>query len=297
MSQLVNSATVAEIAVREKFSGVLQKSLTGKRLLFGVGAVAGLLVVGGLVIKALLIGLSIMALSGLAATLGVAGLVAYKKLPRWLLSIEHRERERVQVEMNRHLAALKAEARKNPIEQAQNEYLRRSKQYEVFKKAMEMIGGKVGAFKSKLDKTKREKPNYDLTQETAAYEKMNQFYTNRMERLREAHIKLGRFSEKIEEARTKWEFQLDANDAIRAMNATDQEAKINEILVEVAFDSVQQEFDAVFAKLDIDAAEISATQALEFGRGMTIDVSAIHIDQSELLPVEPMTAQSNTQAR
>lgn len=297
MNQLVSQVSNAEAAIREKFGTELQKSLTSKRLMYGGAAAVTVLVVGAVVIKILVTGIAIMALGGVAAALAAAGVVAWKKIPRWLYTIENKEKERVQIEMNRHLSALKSEAKKNPIEQAQNEYLRRSGQYEAFKKALETIGGKVGAFKSKLDKTKREKPNYDLSQETAAYDKMKQFYDNRMERLGVAHIKLGQFRDKIEEASTKWEFQLAANDAIRAMNATDQEAKINEILTEVAFDSVQQEFDAVFARLDVDAAEINASRALEFGQGMTIDVSALRIDQQpELVPVA-MPSQFKAQAR
>ena len=298
MNELVSQVSGAEVAIREKFGNELQKSLTSKRLMYGGAAAVTVLVVGAIVIKILITGIAIMALGGVALGLLGAGVVAWKKIPRWLYTIENKEKERVQIEMNRHLLALKSEAKKNPIEQAQNEYLRRSGQYEAFKRALETIGGKVGAFKSKLDKTKREKPRYDLSQETAAYDKMKQFYDNRIERLGVAHIKLGEFRDKIEEASTKWEFQLAANDAIRAMNATDQEAKINEILTEVAFDSVQQEFDAVFARLDVDAAEISATQALEFGQGMTIDVSAVRIDQQpELVPVAMSTKQLNSQAR
>jgi hypothetical protein len=186
-------------------------------------------------------------------------------------------------EQNEQLARLKAEARKNPIEQAENEYLRRSRQYEAFKRAMEVIGGKIGAFKSRLFQTKRDKPNYDLAPETAALEKMELFYQNRKDRLEVAVVKLGQFKDKIDEARTKWEFQLAANDAIRAMNATDQEARINEILTSVSFDTVQQEFDSVFAKLDIDAAEIKGKQALEFGQGITIDMPVIEVP--EALPV------------
>lgn len=272
------SAGNQEMEIREKFSAELKKQLTTKRLLFGFGSVVGLVVILPLAILAVKAGLALVAVGAL----GLGGLVAWKKIPRWILSVENRERERVMAEQNRHIAALKAEARKNPIEQAENEYLRRSKQYEAFKQAMEMIGGKVSAFKSKLDRTKKEKPQYDLSEETQAYEKMRLFYVNRVERMKIAYVKLGAFKEKIEQARTKWEFQLDANMAIRAMNATDQEARINEILTEVSFDSVQQEFDSVFAKLDVDAAELNSSRALEFGDGATIDVSAIHIDQPEL---------------
>ncbi len=286
MNQVVTSVNSAELAIREKFGIELQQKLRAKHLLYGGTALVGLVVVGGIVVTALYAAVQIAVLGGLLGALALGGVVAWKKIPRWLLSVENREKELVRVEMNRHLTSLKSEAKKNPIEQAQNDYLARSRQYAQFKEAMERIGGKVTGFKSKLDKTKKEKPHYDLTQETLAYEKMKQFYDNRMARLGEAFIKLAKFKEKIEEASTKWEFQLDANDAIRAMNATDQEAKINEILTEVAFGTVQQEFDAVFAKLDVDAAELSATRSLEFGSGMTIDVSAIRIEQPEFVPVQ-----------
>ena len=286
MNQLTTSVQSAEQAIREKFGIELQQKLRAKYLLYGGAALVGLVVIGGVVVSALLAAVQIAVLGGLLGALALGGLVSWKKIPRWILSVENREKELIRVEMNRHLASLKSEAKKNPIEQAQNDYLSRSAQYAQFKAAMEKIGGKVGSFKSKLDKTMKEKPQYDLTQETLAYEKMNQFYENRMARLKEAVIKLAKFKEKIEEASTKWEFQLDANDAIRAMNATDQEAKINEILTEVAFGTVQQEFDAVFAKLDVDAAELTATRSLEFGSGMTIDVSAIRIEERELVPVQ-----------
>jgi hypothetical protein len=185
---------------------------------------------------------------------------------------------------NRLLATRKQEARKNPIEQAENDYLRRSEQYQVYKSAIEAIGAQVTAFRSRLEKTRREKPNYDLKQETAALEKMQLFYDNRKQRLGEANTKLILFKDKIEEARTKWDFQLEANATIRALNATDRESKINEILTEVAFDSVQREFDTIFARLDVDAAELNSTKQLNFGgkdQSLVLDVSKIEVPQFE----------------
>lgn len=280
--KVIEMPATQEVQVRQEFASKLEKVIASKRALFVLGSVAVLAVILPLAVAALKAGLALIAIGFLA----LGGAAAWKMIPRWLLTIENRERELIQQEMNRHLAALKQEAKKNPIEQAQNEYLRRSAQYEAFKAAMSIIGGKVKSFQAKLAQTKRDKPNYDLSQETAALERMVQFYTNRMERLQVAFVKLGQFKDKIEEANTKWEFQLAANDAIRAMNATDKDAKINEILTAVAFDSVQQEFDSVFAKLDVDAAELNASKALEFGPGMTIDVSAIHLDQLELVPAQ-----------
>lgn len=249
--------------------------MTVKRVIVGGAAVATLAVILPAAVMAAQTSFAL----AVVGVLAVVGTLAWRWLPYMMQRNDNAIKEANQKEMNRHLAALKAEAKKNPIEQAEGEFVRRSNQYQVFKSAMEQIGGKVEAFGNKLTRTKSDKPGYDLTQETAAYEKMKLFYENRIERLKVAHQKLIKFKEKLEEARVKWEFQLDANDAIRAMNATDQEAKINEILTEVAFDSVQQEFDAVFAKLDIDAAEMNAQKALEFGKDMIIDVSAIHIPE------------------
>lgn len=200
--------------------------------------------------------------------IGIIGIAAFQAMPMLAQKWE-----------NRLLAARKREARKNPIEQAENEYLRRSQQYQAFRAALEKIGGMVANFGSKLERTRREKPNYDLRAETEAYEKMKLFYQNRKDRLVKADQLLDAFKEKIEEARTKWEFQLEANAAIRAMNVTDKEAKINEILTEVAFDSVQQEFNTVFAKLDVDAAEISGQKQLQFAPGVMLDISAIRVPQ------------------
>ncbi len=265
----------SEEQIKVQFAEELRKQLTGKRILFGVGAVVLLAAVLPLVVMAVKAGLALAA----AATLAVGGLFAWKMVPYWLLKHENRIRLLIMQEQNAQLARLKAEAKKNPIETAENEYLRRSRQYEAFKKAMESIGGRVTAFGSKLSRTKSTRPTYDLSQETAAHEKMKLFYQNRMDRLQLAFRKLEEFKAKIDEANVKWEFQLDANAAIRAMNATDQEARINEILTEVSFDTVQQEFDAVFAKLDVDAAEMSARPALEFGQGITIDVPAMEVPE------------------
>lgn len=267
--------TSPEDQLRQQFQGQLTRRLRYRHLLLGGGAVIGLAVAVPVIIAAVEAGVGLLALAGLAA-MAFAG---WRMVPRFVLTIENREREKIQQEMNRHLAALKAEAKKNPIEQAENEYLRRTEQYQAFKTAMEQIGGKIRAFKSKLDQTKRDKPGYDLRTETEALTRMQDFYTNRMQRLETAAKMLTQFKDKIEEARIKWDFQLQANDAIRAMNATDRDAQINVILTEVAFDQVQSQFDEVFAKLDVDAAEMRGKNALDFG-GASIDLDTLQHAQA-----------------
>ncbi len=224
--------------------------------------------VGGLWLLSQIIWAAASAAAGVAVigVIGIVGIGVFQALPmlaqkweNWLLGVR------------------KDEARKNPIEQAENDFMRRSAQVESFKQAMENIGAQVTRLKNRLDKTRREKPAYDLTEQIASYDKMQLYYNNRLQRLQLAVKAREDFKNKIDEAKTKWAFQQDANETIRAMNATDQEAKINEILTEVAFDSVQKEFDTIFAKLDVDAAEMSAQNQIEFAPHTTLDLTAIEI--------------------
>jgi hypothetical protein len=264
-----------EIAVREQYATALTKQITRKHVMIGALGLAGMAIVLPVAVLAVQAGLALAA----AGALGIGGLLVWKRVPLWIQRNENSIREASQQEMNRHLAALKAEARKNPIEQAENNYLLRSNQYQAFKQAMIKINAAVSGLGNKLERNKKEKPGMDFSQETEAYNKMSQFVENRMIRLSDAQRKLQAFHTKIEEAKIKWEFQLEANAAIRAMNAVDQDTKINEILTAVAFDSVQREFDTVFASLEVDAVEISGKNQLEFGPGMMVDVSEIRIPE------------------
>lgn len=269
----------SEGEVVSHYTQLIQKKIVAKRVVLGVGVVVILAAAVPIIILAIQSGLALLAAGGLF----LGGIFSWKCVPYWMLRQENRIRELMMREQNEHLARLKAEARKNPIEQAENDYLRRSKQYQAFKAALETIGGQVKSFRTKLESTKRNNPNFDLSQEFEALKKMELFYNNRLERLGVANTKLAEFRLKINEARAKWEFALQANDAIRAMNATDQDACIQEILTEVSFDAVHQQFDSIFAKLDVDAAEISTKQSLNFGSEMTIDLPTLEINDLVLV--------------
>lgn len=273
MGDLVNEKPLNEAGIKQSFEEKIASEITTKRILVGVGATIGLAVLLPVAFMAAQTGMYLAVVGGFV----LIGGVVYKKLPGWQFRLENSIREENQKEMNRHLAALQAEAKKNPIEQALSNYIERSNQYNSFKKAIQEIGGLVESFKNKLEKTKKEKPNYDLSNESRALEKMTEFYESRKNRLEEAYKTLCLFHEKIDEAKTKWEFQLKANEAIRAMNNADKDAKINEILTDIAFDTIQEEFDSIFAKLDVDAVEINAQKSLSFGNGITLDTSEIEI--------------------
>lgn len=275
-----NAPLRSEGEVVSYYEQVLSKQLTIKRVLFVGGSVLALVAVGSVAILAIKAGLTLLAAGAILAV----GVYSLLRFPLWMLKQENKVRELIMQERNEHLARLKAEARKNPIEQAENDYLRRDKQYDAFKKAMEQIGSQVGSCRSKLEKLKADKPNYDLSEQVRAVEKMELYYNNRLDRLKQAKIKLEAFKEKIAEARTKWDFALAANAAIAVMNATDQDSRMQEILTEVSFEAVQSEFDGIFAKLDVDAAEMSTQGTLEFGSDVKIDIHDLVMD--DLVPVK-----------
>ncbi len=215
---------------------------------------------------------AVSAALGLAAIgiLGIVGVGVFQALPMLAQKWE-----------NRILMARVAEARRNPIEQATNDFLRRQAQFERFKAAVSQIGGQIASLKVRLKKMHEAAPKSDFSTEEDALGKMDLYYKNRLDRVTLASAKLQDFDQKIKEARMKWDFQVAANQAIVAMNATDREAQMNQMLTEIAFDTVQHEFDEVFAKIDVDAAELNSKKELAFGGGMSLDLSAIQIPQLE----------------
>ncbi|HVU75241.1 MAG TPA: hypothetical protein VHD38_00145, partial [Candidatus Paceibacterota bacterium] len=124
-------------------------------------------VVGGLV---LLWGLSQIILAAATAAvslaviglIGIAGIALFQALPLLAQKWE-----------NRLLAARKQEARKNPIEQAENDLLRRTQQYDAFKAAVATIGGLISALKTELVGMKKESPDSDFSSEAEAVKKMD----------------------------------------------------------------------------------------------------------------------------
>lgn len=280
MNALIPQPSAQESQITTMFANKADTQIMVKRGLVIAGTVAAAVVAVPMII-AIAHGIFAVACIGI---LGGAGYVAKQRIPHWIIKGENRVKELMQQEANRHIAALKAEAKQNPIEQAENDYIRRSQQYQQFKAALENIGGQVNKFKSMIDNQEhlnqdrkaQGKDPIDMTQEKAALAKMSEFYENRKLRLIDARDKLVKFKDKIDEAKTRWEFQKAANTAINAMNATDKDNTLKTMLTEVAFDSVQQEFDQVFARLDVDAVELSSTKALDFG-ATKLDTSTINI--------------------
>ena len=100
---------------------------------------------------------------------------------------------------------------------------------------------------------------------------------------RRAEEALGQLKEVIDDKRFEWSFGQAGQAAIAQLNAASGEDLLNQMLADEAFASVRDNFNQVFAELELEASKLSSQQQLTFGSGMTLDLTSIHIP--ELQPV------------
>lgn len=184
---------------------------------------------------------------------------------------------------NKLLAARKAEARRNPIEQLQNFLMEKAKRVALFKQAVVQIGTQIKGLTDMLDERKRTKPGYDASKQEAALASMRQAHQVLEAKYRRAEEALGQLKEVIDDKRFEWSFGQAGQAAIAQLNAASGEDLLNQMLADEAFASVRDNFNQVFAELELEASKLSSQQQLTFGSGMTLDLSGIHIPELQTI--------------
>lgn len=279
---------VMEAQVRQTYQGIISKKLATKHFIFAAGGVVGLLAVGTVVIMVLQTALTIAALGALSGTLALGGLIVYKKVPRWILSIENRERElitteenrhieQLQQECNRHLAALKAEARKNPTEQLQNYLQQKALQLKSYMEFVAQVGGQVKSAVDMLNERKKQKPDRDYSKKDEAIKQMQSAYSYHLTMVDKGRIALDNLREAVEDAKFDWKFGQVGQAAMKNMQALSGQDLLNEMLASESFDSVRENFNQVFSEIEVQIGSINTANQLDFGEGVTLDLSAVHI--------------------
>ena len=198
--------------------------------------------------------------------LGVAGIGFIKLLP-WL----------GQKWENKILAMRKAEARQNPIEQLQNFFIEKRQKVNQFKSAVAQIGGQIRSLGDMLVQRKKEKPNADLSKQQESLEAMKKAHAILVTKYQNAETALTQLQDVIEDRKFEWNFAQAGKSAISALNSTSGEELINQMLADEAHSAVLNNFNSVFADLDMEAAKLTSTNSMDFGNGLTIDVSAIKL--------------------
>ena len=240
----------------------LPEKATGVRILAVVAAIVFLAVVGPVLTAAAIGGAWLLALGAL----GVIGIGAAKLIPYLGQKWE-----------NKILSLRKAEARQNPIEQLQNFFLDKRKKVNDFKAAVGQIRVQISGLEDMLRRRVQEKPNADVSRQKESLMRMQSAYGVLVVKYTNAEKALVQLQEVIDDRKFEWNFAQAGQSAVNAMNATSGEDLVNQMLADEAHSSVLNNFNAVFADLELESAKLTSQQSMDFGNGMTLDVSAIHL--------------------
>lgn len=246
------------------------------KVIWGVRAAIGLGAVGVLAALAPLIWSAVNAGAGLIVLvlLGVVGIGIFQALP-WL----------GQKWENKLLAARKSEARANPIEQLQNFLRQKRERVAEFRKAVVQIGAQINSMRDMIAERKQKKPGYDAAKQERAVNAMNDAHVLLVKKYKDAEEALVQLQDVIEDKKFEWSFGQAGQAAIQSLNATSGQELLDQMLADEAFSSVRDNFNQVFAELEMEAAKLSSAKELSFDDGMTIDLSSIKLNVAEKVRV------------
>lgn len=171
----------------------------------------------------------------------------------------------------------KAAARKNPIEELERYMMRKAKSVAAFKAAVAQIGGQVQGLQDMLEARKQQKPGYNAARQEESLKAMREAHAKLVAKYQRAEAAMASLREVIDDKRFEWKFGQAGQAALQSMSSASGEDLVNEMLAGEAYASVRDNFNAVFAELDLEASRLSSTQQLSFGDEMTLDLSSISL--------------------
>lgn len=215
-------------------------------LVRGAGALAaiGLLAASmPLVWTAVSAGLGLLSLAAMATF----GLAAFQALPLGMQRLEN------------HLLKLrKAEARANPIEQLQNECMRREQRLLTFRQALVTIGGQIENMEQMVSERAHLDPGHVLDRQQRALKRMAHFYECNLVRLNDAQSAMQDFRHQIKQKMFEWEFAQAGQVVMSALRPGELDDLMQDLLTDEALQSVQNRFNTVFAELDVDMRSMNS---------------------------------------
>lgn len=171
----------------------------------------------------------------------------------------------------------KGEARANPIEQLQNFLRQKAQQVAEFKSAVTSISAQIRSLESMVEQRKRERPGYDATAQEHSIQAMKDAYSVLVTKYTNAERALQDLKLAIQDKEFEWKFSQAGQAAMKSLNATSGKELMEAMLADEAFSSVTDNFNKVFADLEMEAQHLTEAKQLTFDSGMTIDVSAINL--------------------
>jgi hypothetical protein len=212
-----------------------------KALLVKIGAtvagIIGLAVVLPLIYSAFLAGLGLLGI-GITTIIGVGIFQALPMLgQKWENAI---------------LSARKAEARANPIEQAQNTLLKRKEQIRSSEQALSDQSGVIKSMERMLDDQARKDPDHDLSNPRESLEAMKRYYAAKIEKLKQAIAGAKDYEKEIERKKFEFAFAQTGLTVTESIEGAEGDP-MQQLLSDEAFKSVSDQFDKVFGALEVSS--------------------------------------------
>ena len=227
----------------------MSKSTATAKVLKGwlVRGIAVMATVGLLAASAPLVWAAVSSGAGIAALLGMAavGFAVFQALPLLLQKLE-----------NRVLHLRKAEARANPIDQLQNEVLRRAERLQSFRRALVTVGGQIESISELLVDRRHRDPAHVLERQERALHRLQQFHSINLGRLGQAQAALEEFRFTVERKESEWRIALAIGAASDLLDPNATEHLMQDLLRDTALRSVQERFNSVFAVLDVQMSSL-----------------------------------------
>ena len=235
-------------------------ALSDRHKVWLVRGAAGAGTLGLLALSAPLVWAAVSAGAGIAALAGMAavGFAAFQALPLVAQKFE-----------NRLLQLRKSEAQANPIEQLQNDCLRRAERLQALRRALVRIGGQIESMGQMIEERRHLDPAHVLDRQDRALQRMRQFYEGNLQRLMEAHDALDAFQNQVKQKVFEWEFAQAGQVVMAALNPAEMEDLVQGLLSDEALQAVQTRFNCVFAELDVEMRSMQApTHGMFVGSGL-----------------------------
>lgn len=182
---------------------------------------------------------------------------------------------------NAILAARKAEARQNPIEQHQNSLKRRREQLSLYRDATTNVRTQINNLIDMVKDQKKKDPTFDFSRMEADIEKMEIGFKRRMEIIRKTEAELEAFKLEIEREIFTWEMAKASRATKGQLSLQDEKTIMAEILDNEASRAIRENFNRACAELDMEVSNINDAKQLSYDGGLTIDVSSIQIPTME----------------
>lgn len=198
------------------------------------------------------------------AVIGAVGVAANMALPLGMQRLE-----------NRLLRLRKAEAQRNPIEQLQNEVMRRAERLVTFRNALVKVGGQIESIQQMIEEGQEKFSGPVLARQARALERLKDFHSLNIARLNQAQSALQDFKNTVQQKQAEWQIALAIDDATRALDPNAAETLIQDLLADTALRTVQDRFNNVFAELDVQLNSMDAPTRDFLDRGSRTRMEAL----------------------